>query len=100
MSLSAHQSGSRQDRKMGRHRILRHGHKPSQFPSRNTTRLLSDEQAKCFKASGLPQGRKSGNCFNLIHKSRILDIYDNFKTFSLTKFQQPPGKQSAIQRSA
>ena len=71
--LAADEAGARQDRQVGRHRVLRNADEASQFPGGDAFRLATDQQPERVEAGGLRQRRKSVYDLICLHTSRIAD---------------------------
>lgn len=59
---------------MRRHRIVRHGHVASNVASRQTVRLMLDEQPEHIQPRGLRQCGEGEDRLLFFHMSRLIDI--------------------------
>jgi hypothetical protein len=65
---------------MRRHGVLRHSHEAGEFARRNAFRFSLDQQPEGVQPRRLGERGEGGDCFRIIHISRLSDIYDGRKT--------------------
>jgi hypothetical protein len=76
---------------MRRHGVLRYRHKACHFARRNAFWLPLDQQPEGVQPRRLGERGKGCDCFDIIHNSRLSDIYDGCKTrtrFDVTWFMR------------
>src|SRR5690242_5710155 len=77
--LSEDQAGARQHRKMGGHRVLRHGKCAGDIASRKPFGLPLDQKPEYFQPRRLGERGKCENGILRFHISRIIDISNHVK---------------------
>ena len=79
VALPDDQTGAGENGEMRRHGVLRHSHQAGEFARRNAFRFSLDQQPKGVQPRRLGERREGGDGFQIIHISRLSDIYDGRK---------------------
>jgi hypothetical protein len=74
MPFAFHETCTRQDRKMGRERVLRNSQQARKFARRYAIRLMLYQQAERIEARALGESRQRGDGFPIFHISRLMEI--------------------------
>jgi hypothetical protein len=80
LPLSNNQTRAGKNGEMRRHGVLRNSNEAGEFACRNALRLSLDQQPESVQSRRLGERREGGDCFRIIHISRLSDICDGHKT--------------------